>query len=322
MSFNPSLFLSILLIGIIICFNSNKTISKPKFWSLIVVFLFLLNHNYPFITLKKIEKDVTSTFFVAGHVYGNPKTRRENPEQLGLYPVFLETIKKDIIKEDIEFGFFTGDMVYRNNKSEWDAFDKDIANINIPVHLVPGNHDVANKQLFYNRYIPNGTSTYKEFSNNGDLFIILDPNIDQWNINGPQLEFLKNSLKNASEYKNIFVFFHQILWWEKGNKYKLSYLNSRHGRAKNINFWSEVEPLFKQLKNNVYMFAGDTGVAKYSLPSYDTYDNIHFIASGMGGGVNDNYVKVDIINDADHTVDIKFIWLNDRNKLENYIPYK
>ncbi|MFT5698314.1 MAG: hypothetical protein ACI8ZB_001169 [Desulforhopalus sp.] len=323
MLLNPSFFLSLFLVTVItICVNRKKLISKRTCWLLVIIFLFFLNQSYPFVTQKENSKNALYTFFVAGHVYGNPTVRKAHAGQLGLYPIFLEVIKRDIINEGIDFGFFTGDIVYRNTISEWDAVDKNIEEIGVPVHLVPGNHDVANKKLFYGRYVPNGKTTYKKFTHKGDLFIILDPNIARWNISGRQLEFLKNTLEKSSEYENIFVFFHQILWWKKNNKYRKSYLNSRYGRAKDINFWTEIEPIFKQLNNNVYMFAGDTGVAKSSLPSYDAYDNIHFVASGMGGGVNDNYVKVCVNKDANQTVNVEFVWLNDRSDLKTFIPYR
>jgi hypothetical protein len=269
---------------------------------------------------ESIPHDQLYSFFVAGHVYGNPSFRRAHKNANGIYPLFIERIKQDIIKKDIDFGVLTGDIVYRSLNEEWDAVEENIKELNIPIYMAPGNHDTGGKNLFSTRYSVKG-KTYQSFFYHNDIFIILDPNIDNWNISGEQLKFLKDILLSSKEYENIFVFFHQILWWEKDNKYRRSYMNSKHGRAENINFWEEIYPLFTSLPNNVYMFAGDTGAVKHSLPTYSQEGNIHFTSSGMGGGVNDNYVLVTIPKDTAKAPEIKFIWLNSRNEMRNYSPY-
>ena len=45
------------------------------------------------------------------------------------------------------------------------------------------------------------------------------------------------------------------------------------------------------------MFAGDVGAACWSADlMYDHYDNITFVASGMGEGVGDNFVFIHVHN--------------------------
>ncbi len=257
-------------------------------------------------------------FFVAGHVYGNPKTRRTAPDDLGLYPIFMEKVHADILESQIEFGFFTGDIVYRNSIPEWEAVDRDVLSLDIPVHFVPGNHDVANRTLFTSRYTRDG-KTYQKFGKIGDdLFIVLDPNLNNWSIVGEQLDFLKGAVSNADNHKNVFVFVHQVLWWDKANVYKSIAVNSIEGRGDHVNFWSSVEPLFGQLANEVYIFAGDTGVAENAVPTYDHYGNIHLISSGMGGGVNDNYLQVFV--DSNRKVNIRIAWLNSDRGKEDFMP--
>lgn len=259
-------------------------------------------------------------FFVAGHVFGNPTFRKKNvrnPETFGIYPPFLERIASDIDKYAIDFGVFTGDIVYRNREVEWEAVERDMDSLKLPIHMAPGNHDTARRNLFAARHSVEG-KTYRHFSYNGDLFIILDPNIDGWNISGDQLVFLKDVLTTSKQHNNVFVFFHQILWSEKDNKYRKSYINSFEGKAEKINFWSEVHPLFAALDNNIYMFAGDTGARAHFLPTYFQEDNIHFIASGLGGGVNDNYVLVTVPANPAEAPDVQFVWLNFENGPENF----
>ena len=138
------------------------------------------------------------------------------------------------------------------------------------------------------------------------------------------MDFLKNALSdNALNADNIFVFFHQVLWWEPDNIYRNIALNSHEGRADTINFWTEVEPLFSSLSNDVYLFAGDVG----AFPTgdeymYHNYDNITLIASGMGGEERDNFVITEV--KFDKTVDYRLITLNGSDinglgKLEDYV---
>jgi hypothetical protein len=99
-------------------------------------------------------------------------------------------------------------------------------------------------------------------------------------------------------------------------------VNSEEGRNEEINFWSEVEPLFHRLDKPVYMFAGDVGGASYSDNiMYDHYDNITFIASGMGNGKKDNFILVHV---TDSTVTFELVALegDDIHALGNVEDYR
>lgn len=260
-----------------------------------------------FTACSKGSKDNPKTdysFFIAGHTYGKPGV-----DNIGVHPPFK--VKFGWIKNDtlIHFGVFTGDIVIRGTEQNWNEIDDDISYLGITVHFAVGNHDMSNRKLFESRYGP----TYKSFFYHSDLFIILDPNLDQWNISGNQLEFLKFELdNNCHKVENIFVFFHQLLWWKPDNLYRNVSLNSTEGRADTINFWSEVEPLFRKLDNNVIMFAGDVGAfANGNEFIYHHYNNITLIASGMGGEVRDNFVIIDVY--ADKTVNFRLISLNNED---------
>lgn len=250
---------------------------------------------------EEIKKDYS--FFVAGHTYGKPRV-----DNIGFHPPFKN--KFNLINNDklIDFGFLTGDIVITSTEKNWNEIDSDLKLLNCPVYFAVGNHDIDNLELYKSRY----GETYKSFIHNSDLFIILDPNIDNWNISGNQLLFLKNTLeKNHFNVNNIFVFFHQLLWWEPDNLYKNVKMNSDFGRSKTINFWNQVEPLFSLLDNKTYMFAGDVGADDNGSEfMYHTYSNITFIASGMGGEKRDNIV---IVNINDKIVNFRLIALNGEN---------
>lgn len=262
---------------------------------------------------KLIHGDIMYSFFVAGHTYTKKK--------LGLYPPFINKFENINHIEKLKFGVFTGDIVWLGLEKYWNKVDENLQTLDVPIYFASGNHDIKNikgrfdkkqRELFISRYGKNNNSYYS-FTMNNDLMIILDPNIDKWNISGEQLNFLEKTLKESDNYHNIFVFFHQALWWSQNNKYKNVPINSKEDRDKTINFWSKIEPLFHNLKNEVYLFSGDTGAFQHHIPYYDQYDNIHFIASGMGGGITDNYTEVHIYKDK--MVEINLIGLqNDLKK--------
>ena len=207
--------------------------------------------------------------------------------------------------------------MYRSTHAEWDAVDRDIKDLNIPIFMAPGNHDVAGRKLFKHRYAVAGKNYFSRIINN-DVFIVLDANLAGWNISGEQLLFFKQALNDTDKVNNIFIFVHQIIWHDK-KKYRYLFYNSKQGRAKALNFWSEILPIMKQAQKPVYIFAGDTGVQKHHFPTYDHLENVHFISSGMGGGVNDNYVLVEVGDDG--LVDLEFIWLKSREDINTFSPY-
>ena len=261
------------------------------------------------------EIPIDYSFFIAGHTYGAPGVDNE-----GLHPPFRN--KFDFIQdvESLIFGVFTGDIVIEGTTQNWDEIDQELNTLDIPVYFAAGNHDITDRVLYESRY----GQSYYSFMNHSDLFIVLDPNIDAWNISGDQLAFLENVLNSeAQNANNIFVFFHQLLWWEPDNIYQNIVLNSLAGKADTINFWSEIEPLFAELSNPVHLFAGDVGA--YNTGSefmFHQYDNITLIASGMGGNVRDNFVIIDVYEDG--SVGYRLIALNDPDvtalgKLEDYI---
>ena len=253
---------------------------------------------------SSFAQDTTSySFFIAGHVYGAPGVNNQ-----GMYPPFKD--KFDYIKgrNEIKFGILTGDIVSPNPiEQDWIEIDADIDTLGLPVYFAVGNHDMENRPVFENRY----GKSYFSFNFRNDLFIILDPNIDSWNISGAQKDFLENTVtSNHQMVDNIFVLFHQLLWWEKDNIYFPVAPNSFAGKADTINFWTEIEPIFNQLSNNVVFCAGDLGAGSWSSNfMYDTYDNITFLASGMGDGDGDNFIVINI--DSSKNIDYDLICLDE-----------
>lgn len=285
------------------------------------IFLFLI-----FIGCSSSKK-LSHSFFVAGHAYGNPyakiKAEKEGGNELkGLHPPFKEKFEFLRAQKKMTKGFLLGDVVWRPR--DWPQTLEEIESLGFPIEVVRGNHEGSLKS-----YKKRFGESFRKYVFKNNLYIILDPNIDSWNISGDQLVFLLNTLRNDTKtIDNIFIFTHQILWYTN-NKFSKPFPNSVKGRAKQTNFWSKIEPLLKKQKQPVYIFAGDVGASSKERRKknhiieyyYHSYDNITFIATGMGGGVRDNVVVVDVFNDG--SVKFRLIHLNGNDvnglgKLEDY----
>jgi hypothetical protein len=242
------------------------------------------------------------SFFVAGHTYGNAGSNN-----IGFHPPFKNKFGYIQNRAEIEFGVLTGDIVSANPVAQdWDEIDADIETLGLPVYFAVGNHDMENRPLFESRY----GFTYYNFFHNDDLFIVLDPNIDGWSITGDQLQYLQNVVNdNYLSTENIFVFFHQVLWVSASNEFNYIKWNSDAGRLNPINFWSSVVPIFDSIPNDVFMFAGDVGVSWASDVSYDKFNNITLISSGMGDPDGENFIVVNV--DSSKSVDYDLICLSD-----------
>jgi hypothetical protein len=259
-------------------------ILMKKAFTIISLFLSFYSHGQ--------SDSVLFSFFVAGHTYGYN----------GFHPPFKQSFEYLQNRSEIEFGVLTGDIVSAFPKTQdWDKIDAELNELGIPVYFAVGNHDMENRPLFESRY----GLTYYSFSFKKNLFIILDPNIDGWNISGDQLQFLQNTINhNASTVNNIYVFFHQILWKESNSMFDYIKWNSSAGLENPINFWAEIVPIFLKLDNQVTMFSGDLGASWSTNISYDRYGNITFIASGMGDEDGDNFIVVNIMEDGSSSYDL------------------
>ena len=168
------------------------------------------------------------SFVIAGHTYGETASNH-----VGLYPPFQAKYNYISSRSGIEMCFLTGDMVRKPSIRVWDEVDVDIDSLKVDVYMVAGNHDLNNKPLYVSRY----GRTYFKFTYRNDLFIVLDPIEDNWNISGEQLAFLNTTLdSSAAGSDNIFVFFHQVLWSAGVQEFNHISVNSFEGRALPINF--------------------------------------------------------------------------------------
>ena len=232
-------------------------------------------------------------FFVAGHTYGKPGT-----DSIGLHPPFKNEFDSIKSYPNMQFGVLTGDIVQHSSEESWDAIDKELKELGLPVYFVPGNHDIYDNNLFSQRYgdAENNYRTYSYFRFHSELFILLDANIDNWSISGEQLSFLSDVLdKHKGKVKTVFVFVHQLIWWSENSVFNSIVTNWPPYTPDTTNYWGTIEPLFQNYTSPIYLIAGDLGANKPAEPYlYYTDENIHYLAGGMGSGINDNYMIIDI----------------------------
>lgn len=243
-------------------------------------------------------------FFVAGHSYGDP-TNEENREG-GLFGPFRNCFHRIIDHPNMALGVLTGDVVHHSDTAHWEKAIAALEPLKVPLYLAPGNHDVNGELL--HPFAFNTSFGYTQREN--DLFIFLDPEDQGWNIPDEQLRFVDSLLQNPSQYRNIFVFMHQVLWFDPNIERKLSPTspNNFTDRAETINF-ALLDQKLRALPNPVWYFAGDVGAycTSYEVTIHSE-GNKHYLTSGMGCFIRSNYLIVEVNGKGDVAVEV--VWLN------------
>lgn len=243
-----------------------------------------------FFLIVGCKNDKVVTIVVAGHTYGEPNTSTN-----GLYQPFLTQLEK---QKNIDFCILTGDIVQKPTIGNWDKVDEQTTAFSFPFLFAPGNHDMGDRPLYLSRYGKTNTT----FIKNNYQFVLLDNTKNGWGLDSNQLALITNT---NNQSKAIFVFMHNVLWQEKHPNCFSS--NSLAGKAPEpyFNFWIEVEPALKKIEKPIYLIAGDVGATKKSKNiSYRNENNIHYITSGMGNKVFDNFlilrlgneIKIDVVS--------------------------
>ena len=268
------------------------------------------------INLQELAKPQPEySFFTAGHAYGEPGV-----DNIGLHPAMSEVFPFLNERVDIELGVFTGDVVLHSTKENWEELAADLEMLNVETYIAPGNHDLDNIDLYE---IYNGETEFS-FTSNGDLFVILETTTTNWNITTQKIQKLKWDIDcklNSSD--RIFIFCHQLIWYEEGTKYDNCLPNSQEGKDGITDFFSEFLPMLQSLEQEVVVYAGDIGAFPNGCSiMYEELGNVSLIASGMGGGISDNIVITNVYDTGE--IDFEIIALNgdDRSKLGEIEDYR
>ncbi len=256
------------------------------------------------------QPDSSYSFYVAGHAYG-----AHAGKNIGLHPPLLEKLNQNQDSSAVAL-FLTGDIVNQSNSASWDQVEKELAELNLNSYYVMGNHD--NNLTGYEVFRKKHGGAYYSFIYKNELFVVLNSTESDRSISQVQLKFIDDVFANTdANWERAFIFFHEVIW-NSNEKYKLVRSNSR-SRYDQIaaisNFWKEVYPrLTAQSEKQFYLFAGDVGGNTDAIAaSYDRWENVTLLSSGMGEVVNENYLKVVVLPD---TVRFELIALNDSAEMK------
>lgn len=205
------------------------------------------------------------TFAVLGHVRGGKD---------GQLYVRLAELLDEVRALQPDFVVLTGDMVWGDVLSptpdtalvrrEWEELDSALATLGVPVHRVPGNHDIISagtRDLYIDRYgrLP------QTFRHGPDLFVLLSsawiPEADEpppeWQTRPPkldsaQVDFVRQALSDSALHRHAFVFIHHLLWWKP-----------------KAPWWDDVHPVLADGRVRA-VFSGDYGPMKFSTTMRDS----------------------------------------------------
>lgn len=252
-------------------------------------------------TLEDGEKHIKSVtpsqfefaFYAAGHVYGS-HDKAGTAQQDEMHPPFASALPGIAENTQLSFGFLTGDTVYIPSQASYGNLKDAMALTAKPYYIAPGNHDLDGSGLFTENFGP----IYQSFTQGKSLFIILTPRND-WELNDEQLSFLEKTLREYQDQVfNIFIITHYLFWLD-GEHFTWITSNGGPYPQNQSNFWTDVIPLVEEFDGDIYFIAGDVGAfTGQSGAVYERASNIHFIASGMGGGTEDNYLIVKVFDDS------------------------
>lgn len=247
---------------------------------------------------KKKEAVVTQnqpmySFAVAGHVYGNPSAYTGS-----IYPPFLVKLDSLMRVSPLNQLILTGDVVKDSAAKNWINVQQELDARGLEAWCIaPGNHDTG---TYLDRHIQ--ADKYMAFTHQNYLFLVLNTSNSGWTVDSVQRNFIKNSLNAHPKASGVFVFSHQ-LWWQKNApaKFELDSVrpNSFALFEGQSDFWTDAFPFFETTEKEIYFFAGDMG-SDALLEAYyeDHYTHFHFYGSGMGGGLADNFLYVQLFQDG------------------------
>jgi hypothetical protein len=203
---------------------------------------------------KRVIQDTSSnySFIVSGHFHGSStnqsgfpaSTLLANIDTLNtLQPLFLMSL---------------GDLFLDVNDTYIDHYQKSLFDkLKMPLFNSVGNHDLANG----NRYEKMYGKSFFSFSCHGELFIILNTELNDGDIKGEQLELLKEKIASAAtqSVQHIFIFTHRPVWAEEHPGYSTLFKDNTRSQFGAPNYKKEIQPLIEHSTIPIYWISGSLG---------------------------------------------------------------
>jgi len=125
-------------------------------------------------------------------------------------------------------------------------------------------------------------------------------------LNQENLQLIKDSISAHQQCKRYFILSENMIWCNNRSLFcKVQTEQSRIGEYRDNNFWTELEPMFNKLEQDVYFIGGgmarDTGDDGYL---YFAYENIHLIGTGIGESLESNALKINIHEDDRISIEV------------------
>jgi hypothetical protein len=203
-----------------------------------------------FVVLGHIRSDATSDL--------NPRLGELIDEVRGLQPAFV-VLTGDIIWGDVNSPSPDLARVER----EWEAVDSRLATLGVPVHRVPGNHDISGigtRDIWRRRYGP----LPQAVTASGVRLLLLssawipadgdarqNPYVRGVDLDPAQVAWLEHELSGSGTVPT-FAFIHHLLWWQ-----------TEDGK-----WWKDVHPVLSRGGVQA-VFSGDYGPLKFSTLARD-----------------------------------------------------
>ena len=228
-------------------------------------------------------------FLVGGHLYGDFS-------QTACPASTFVAAMHDLAAADLDLMVCCGDTFRYCAKSCFDQTTAAMARLPFPVWNAVGNHDVAIRADYELRF----GSTFGCFVHGGCAFVLLDTELDKWEISGAQLEFLTDTLQAASardDIRAIFCFGHKLVHCHRQRYFEvLVGSNALDGLTGPNHFAANVLPLLAAAarRKQVFWFGGDIGLP-HTLPAFADFDpvnRVHFLATGIGDSARDSVLEV------------------------------
>ena len=138
----------------------------------------------------------------------------------GKWPIFDQAVNEiNLLAPD--FVITTGDHIpgHMEERTQWNAewaeYREHAGNLECPLVLVPGNHDIANTRC-YEFWQEDFGATYFFFEYGKCLFLVLNTEEERFDGRGPVWEkmtaFAERALQEHGEVRHTFLFFHKPMW--------------------------------------------------------------------------------------------------------------
>jgi hypothetical protein len=247
-----------------------------------------LNGNYNSSTSK-----VLGRYLIVGHSYGNP-----SGENIALQESLLNFFKVSDL-EDAKL-ILTGDLIRKYSQDNLLEAREQIESYFDEYYVVPGNHDVQFGNAFYEVF----KNDFFSFEVGNSLLIGANFNSPNWLPTIYTQNLINDIIKN-SDKNNIFLFSHQVFWFDEfpdfqlANSYAL-YEGSNQDSISWINFNDK----------NLIIISGDSGAWGQELFCKQNLDRtITYIASGLGNAITDSILELSFHDD--YTFILNKILIND-----------